>query len=161
MGTLDSFVDMTGQMSQDDINAENISNIIDELNRNSDQLDSLNNTLSVIAYGSLDYSWDGSGDPGTPTQATLFIPAQSSASFIGMTYFSRNTDDPIHYFAMPYTQGIVNANGDSVMSKIFVAGSNSDNGQYEIDLNFYATGSPIDYTFYYILLQQPSNVTSN
>ena len=161
MGNIDSFVDMTGAMSQDDINTENINNIIDELYRNSDQLDSISNTLSIIAYGTLDYSWDGSGSGATPTQSSLFVPATSSANFIGMTYFSRSTDDPTIYFAMPYTQGYVNANGDSVVGKLFVAGSNSDTGQYEIDLNFYNTGTPIDYTFYYILLQQPSNVTSN
>lgn len=157
MGDLSSFVDITGNLSQDDINSENISNIIDEVNRNSDQLDSINNVLSVIAYGSLVYNWDGSGSGASPTVGQLIAPVESSASFIDMTYFSRSTDTPIQYLATPYTQAAENANGDSVVTKIFLAGSNSTTGQYEINLNFYATGTPTVFTFYYTILQQPAN----
>lgn len=160
MSNLEQFNDMTGMMSQDDINAENISNIIDELNRTSDSLDSLNQTLSIVAYGTLTYSWDGSGSGATPTTATLQTGIATQGNFIGLSYMSRDIDNPTIYVNMPYFRSIENANGDSVMDKLFQASVNSDSGIYEIDLNFFASGSPIDYTFYYILFQQPSNLPS-
>lgn len=160
MGSLSSFTDITGKMSQDDINTANINNIIDEFNRNSDQLDALNNVLSVIAYGSLQFSWDGTGSGSSPNSITLVAPVESSVSFIDFTYFTKSTDiTPVDY-ATPYTEAAQNANGDTVVTKVFVAGSNSTTGQYQISLKFYATGTPTVYTFYYTIVQQPSNTQS-
>lgn len=161
MGNISSIVDIVGNMSQDDVNAANIDNIIDELNRNSDQLDALNNVLSVIAYGSLVFNWDGSGSGVTPTTATLIAPIESTAAFIDFTYLTRSTDvTPINH-ATPFTEAAQNGNGDTVITKYFVAGSNSDTGQYEISLEFFATGTPEIFTFFYTIVQQPANVQSS
>lgn len=160
MGNLDGYVDMTGSMSQEDINTENISNIIDELNRNSDQLDALNNVLSVVAYGSLEYVWDGTVPLGNLLQVILTAPVNSEANFSSFTYFSRASDNPPIYIATPYTEEYVNGNTDTVVSKVFVAGTNSETGQYEIFLNFYAPGNSTVFTFYYTIIAQPSNITT-
>lgn len=47
MGDLQSVTDLTGTMSQTDINSQNISNIIDELNRLEDSLGVLGQTFSI------------------------------------------------------------------------------------------------------------------
>lgn len=161
MGDLDSFIDMTGAMSQEEVNAQNISNIIDELNRNSDQLDSLNSTLSVIAYGSLVYSWNGSGSAATPLQATLSANITSSAAFIGLCYMQKASDATGELFQLPYTQEFENSNGDSVMAKNFLCGANTDTGTFQVDLNFFTTGTPDIFTFFYTILRQPSNISQS
>lgn len=160
MGNLQQFVDMTGRMSQQDINAENISNIIDELNRTSDSVDSINQTLSIVAYGTLEYSWDGTGSGASPLQAVIQTGIQTSGNFIGLSYLSRSVDNPTLYINTPYIRSFTNSNGDTVVDKYFYAEVDSDNGIYQITLNFYNSGSPIDYTFYYFLFQQPSNLTA-
>lgn len=159
MGQIEEFSDMTGQMSQDEVNQENISNIIDELNRNSDQLDALNNVLSVIAYGSLTYTWAGTGSGGSPTEDILIAPEISSANFIGLCYMSRSSDASPVYYAMPYTEIYTNANGDTVIGKEFFVNSNSSTGKFEVPVNFYNPGSAETFTFFYILLQQPANTS--
>lgn len=159
MGSLEEFTDITGQMSQDEINQENISNIIDELNRNSDELDSLNNVLSIIAYGTLTYNWDGTGSGNIPTEDTLIVPETSAANFIGLCYFSRSSDAEPIYYQMPFTGVAANANGDAVITKNFLVNANSTSGQFEIPIRFYATNNPETFTFYYILLQQPANTS--
>lgn len=161
MGQIQDFVDMTGKMNQAQINAQNIENIVQEVNRNSDQLDALNNVLSVIGYGSLTYNWDGSGSSASPTSAALTAPIKTGgANFIIFVYMSRNTDNPTQYFTMPYQQIGNNGNGDTVVLKDFVHITQADTGQLFIEVAFYASGSPINYTFNYIIIQQPSNTTS-
>lgn len=159
MGSLEEFTDITGQMSQDEINQENISNIIDELNRNSDQLDSLNNVLSIIAYGTLIYNWTGTGSGASPTIDVLVAPESSSANFIGLAYFTRSSDITPLYYQMPFTEIAVNGGGDTVVTKEFSLNSNSSTGQLEVTVNFFATGSAENFTFYYILLQQPASTS--
>lgn len=161
MGKLAAYTDPTGKIDETELNDQNISNIINELNRNADKLDALNNTLSIIAYGSLTYTWDGSGSGATPTIKVLTVPITSQAQYMGFVYMSRSIDNPPIYLALPYTQAITNASNDSVVSKIFNIGTNSLTGQFEIDLNFYATDTPITYTFYYIIVKQPTNISAS
>lgn len=159
MGNIEQFSDMTGTMSDAEINAENISNIIDELNRTSDQLDSLNSVLAVIAYGSLDYEWDGTGSPGSPNGAQLVVPVTSAANFIGFCYMQRSSD-PTKYYSMPYTEYVENANNDTVTAKFFIAFAENELGQFVIQLDFFNSGSAEAFTFYYTIIQQPANVSS-
>lgn len=160
MSNLQPYQDPTGQMTQEEVDQQNIINIINELNNATDAVNSLNNTLTIVAYGTLTYIWPGTGSGLTPTVEILRVPAQSEAGFIALTYFSRNTDNPTIYFAMPYQQAYINANSDTVIGKSFLCGSNPTTGQYELDLVFYNSGTPITYTFYYLLLQQPANITA-
>lgn len=162
MSQIQNFTDVTGSMTQTQINAANIDNIIEEVNRNSDQLDALNNVLSVLAYGQLTYSWDGSGSSATPTATTLTANLNTSgANFIVIVYMSRSTDSPTQYFPLPYNQIATNGNGDSVVTKTFWLVTEADTGQLFINLQFFATGSPINYTFNYLIIQQPSNLSSS
>lgn len=156
MGNLEQFSDMTGTMSDAEVNAENISNIIDEFNRLNDQVDSLNSALSVIAYGTLSYDWDG----GTSEFPTLTTSISSAANFMGLVYMSRSSEADAFYHAFPFTEVFQNSNGDSVDAKAFLSGVNPTIGELEIDLNFYNTGSPETFTFYYIIVLQPANITA-
>lgn len=159
MTQLQQFTDMTGTLSKAEINTQNLNNIVSELNRTSDQLDSLNQTLNIVAYGTLTYSWDGTGSGATPLQSVLQTGVQSSGNFIGMSYLSRDVDSPTLYVNLPYFRSMVNANGDAVLDKLFIPQVNSASGIYQIVLNFYAPGTPIKYTFYYFIFQQPSSIS--
>lgn len=156
MSSLEQFSDMTGTMSDAEVNAENISNIIDEFNRLNDQVDSLNSSLSVIAYGSLTYDWDGN----VPETPTVTAPISSAANFMGLVYMSRSSESDSFYHALPFTEIFQNGNGDSVNAKVFVSGVNPAIGELEIDLNFFNTGSPEVFTFYYIIVLQPANIAN-
>lgn len=50
MANLEPYIDPTGIMTPSEVMSKNIDNIIEELNRNNDQLDNLNSSLTVAAY---------------------------------------------------------------------------------------------------------------
>lgn len=155
MSTIQSFTDMSGRLSQNDINSQNVQNIINEFNRLSDRVDSLNNSLSVIAYGQLSYSWDG-----TILQTSVSSPIVSTSNFMGLCYMSRSSESNNFFHGMPFTEVIVNGAGDSVDGKIFLSGASPTTGSLQVNLNFYATGSPETFIFYYLVIQQPADVPS-
>lgn len=71
MGELTSFSDQTGTMSQEEINAANIDNIVEELNRNSDDLDNFSNSLNVQNNGSI--SINATNYTGSPPEAVVSL----------------------------------------------------------------------------------------
>lgn len=56
MGDLQSITDLTGTMTQTDINSQNISNIIDELNRLEDSLGVLGQTFAISTILDVSYT---------------------------------------------------------------------------------------------------------
>lgn len=56
MGILIPYDDSTGQLDVDAINAQNVTNVITELNRSYDQLDSLNKAFSINAILNVSYT---------------------------------------------------------------------------------------------------------
>lgn len=56
MGDVQSVTDLTGTMSQTDINSENISNIIDELNRLEDSLGVIGQTFAISTILNVSYT---------------------------------------------------------------------------------------------------------
>ncbi len=161
MGNLQSFQDMTGSMKQADVNTQDITNIIQELNRTSDQLDALNNTLSISGYGSLTYNWLGGGTGASPVQDTLTSPFNSPGNYIGLSYMTRATENNKLFHALPFSELGVNANGDSVITKYFLSGVDTNTGKYTVVVTFPQSGTPEIFTFYYLVFVQPTGLAAH
>lgn len=154
MGRLDLYSDMTGSMNPTDVNAQNISNIVDELNRNSDQLDSLSNTVSIIASNKLTVTWNGTGG-GLPTTVADTIKTGATSSFLA--FYSRS-DTANQLFSVPNIHYDGSGNIACIVSaNTFVSGTAS----IGFNIEFLNNGSPVTFTFFYYILQQPANVTSS
>lgn len=147
MGRLDAITDMTGKMSSLDMNAQNIGNIIDELNRNSDQLDAIANTLNIIGKGTLSMNWDGSsGFVNTVSQTHGFtVPPLFMASFT-------RSDQPGIYYPVPmwFYDGAGN-----FQQRIY---GYTDSSKIFFQLATASAGATLTYTFSWYIIQQPAQV---
>lgn len=149
MGRLDEVVDMTGKMSQMDLNGQNITQMIDELNRNSDQLDAITNALNIIGKGSVSGTWNGVGGIGagltlTPThgfpQAPIFIA------------FYNRSDRPNQYYPVPNWEF---DNAGSLLSRAYgLSQANTFLFNYAQTNN----GPILTITFSWYAIQQPALV---
>lgn len=150
MGRLDVFSDMSGKLGQLEVNKQNIQQLIDELNRNSDQLDSLTKSLGISNPGKLTLAISGN------SQTTSASLGQVSAfSFIG---FLTRSDQPNNYYMIPYvlTEGVPVTAFDMVV----LASLSSSAGRVSINLDAevattYLGSAPVSVTLYYFILNQP------
>lgn len=140
MGRIDSITDMTGTLDVMDLNAQNIQQIIDELNRNSDQLDSIAKGINII----------GRGTTTSVNHSAISVAHGFSQAPIFVASFTRS-DQPGVYYPIPSWfydvagnyQGRVYAYTDSqsiVLTQDFVA------------------AAPATITFSWYILQQPAQV---
>lgn len=150
MGQLQSFQDATGKMTPIDINAQNIQQIIDEFNRSQDLLDALNNNLKIINRGTIEFTWDGT----VPNFQTLTEAVGSTVPYIFLLYYSRS-DIPDSLFFIPSRP--VDLSGNA----IFEIDAGTVGNTLEVFFNSFQVGSPIDFTAFYFIIQQPANVTNN
>lgn len=147
MGRLDEVVDMTGSSSQMDLNSQNIQQVIDELNRNSDQLDAIANGLNIIGRGSLSGTWDGTAGG----QITLKQAHGFSQAPIFLASFTRS-DMPGQFFPVPMwfydTAG-------NYQSRVY-----DYTDATNINLTFVSaiSGSPTTFVFSWYIIQQPAQV---
>jgi hypothetical protein len=149
MGRLDVQQDPTGKMNILDLNTQNIQNIIDELNRNSDQLDSLTNQLSIVQRSSVKGTWNGIGG----INSGLILTVNHGLAFapIWMGFFTRS-DQPGQYFSVPNWEydnaGLLlgRAYGYTTSSSLFFQFARTNNGP------------TIDIVLSYYFIQQPANV---
>lgn len=155
MGTLQEYIDPTGNLGQDQLNQKNISNIIDELNRTGDQLDSLSNNLSILAYGSLSYVWNGTGSADSSVNPIIDASITVSTAFVVLIFMQRS-DIPNQVYQLPYYDGITNPNGDPVISKTLFGGADLSRQQIYVNQTFYANGAPATFTYNYYVIQQPT-----
>lgn len=154
MGSLNQFSDLTGKMDQTQVNSENISSIIDELNRNSDQLDSVNNSLGILSSGQVIVSISA----GTGT-ATVSLGTTAPASFI--CYMAR-PDQGGRFWSLPY---VLNSNPPTptinmvVIATLIAAGGLG--GQVSLQFQAFANTAtytpPASVTCYYFTFSQPVN----
>lgn len=79
MGKLDAFVDVTGQMKLDEVNAENIKHIIDEHNRDTDLLDLLGKGFKIVKSDIYTF-------PAITALAASSAQVQSTSVAHGLTY---------------------------------------------------------------------------
>lgn len=152
MGRVNLATDLTGQLSDTELNTQNIGNIIDELNRNSDQLDSLSQNLTIIAYNALPVTWPGTGG-GLPTSVSDTIKTGAASSFLA---FYNRSDIPNQLFSVPNIHYDNSGNISCIVTgSTFVSGVAS----IGFEIEFLSNGSPITFNFYYYILQQPTNIT--
>lgn len=156
MAQVNRHVDITGDMNRDDVHSAEISSIVDELNRTSDNVESLLNNLSIAAYGTLTYIWDGTIQNNINLRTTL-----NSTGALSPLVFVNRSDIPGSYYQLPFMINIVNANGDPVIGTLFISGVDVTNSVFFVNLNFPSAGTPKTYTFYYYLISQPPNATAH
>lgn len=153
MGRLDAFTDMTGSMSQQEINGQNIEQIIDELNRAADQVDALSNSISIVNRNNVTVPLSGN-----TYNASVNIQTSVASSFLA--YMSRS-DQPGNYFVLPYfaTSGVpVSALQMAVSASLQSAAGN------QVMLNIQGVvgagyAAPSSITVYYYILSQPANAS--
>jgi hypothetical protein len=150
MGSLQLITDMTGTASPVDLNAQNISNVIDEFNRSQDLLDALNTTPKIISKGSGTITWDG-----TSFKFPSFVTTiNAGTQFIFLGYYSRS-DLPNNLYSVPDL--VIDGLGNVIYEmQAFTVGN-----QLQFDLSTYAAASPITFTVYYFILQQPANIVAS
>lgn len=148
MGRYDAITDMTGTMSPLEVNQENISGLIDELNRNADQLDGLTNSLAIIGRGSSLGTWNGTG--GINAGLTLIITHGLPEAPIFMGFYTRS--DKSGVFTVPYWDF---DNSGNLLSRAYALSTVNN-----IIFNFamVSNGSPINITFSWYAIQQPAIV---
>jgi hypothetical protein len=149
MGLISSFTDATGAMSDTEVNGQNIDNIIEELNRNSDQLDSLSNNLSIAASSNQQFNWNGSP---TAIGVTANLPTTAVNTFYA---FYTRSDLPNNLYSVPDYQ-FTNAGALIYSVTVFTGG---EGGGINFEFDFVQSGTPAIYTVYYFLLNQPVSQT--
>ncbi len=149
MGRLDQFADITGSMNQVDTNAQNIQQIIDEMNRNSDQLDAISNGLSIIGRNTLIGTWNGTGGAGGSLTLQQNHGFQTAPIF--MASFLRSDVPGVYY---PVPQWFYDGSG-SFQARTY---SYTDATNIYFSFTSASNGSPITFTFSYYILQQPAQV---
>ena len=147
MGIVNRVFDPTGSKSDMEINAENLSQLIDEMNRTSDQLDAITNSLNIINKNSRTASWDGSIGGGF----TVSVPHGFGSAPIFVAYFNRS-DQPNNWY--PFPQWFYDNSGNT-LSRAY-AYTDSTN----INLTFfsYVADGVVNFTVSYYILQQPAQL---
>lgn len=148
MGRLDMIVDMTGKTNLLAMNEENISNIIDEMNRNSDQLDAIANNLNIIARGTLTGTWDGTANHGV----SLVQNHGFSTPPIFVAQFTRSDQPGIYY---PVPQWFYDSSGN------FQGRAYAYTDATNINLSFLSVvngSGAVTFNFSWYILQQPAQV---
>lgn len=147
MGRLDSVSDVTGRLTPLDLNAVNIENIINELNRNSDQLDAIANSLSIIGRGTLTGTWDGTAG------GTVILSAAHGLTLapIFISTFKRSDQPGVFY---PGAHWFYNGAG-TLTAEAF---TQTDTSNITFEFIGHTAGSPATITFSYYIIQQPAQV---
>lgn len=146
MGIIDSIIDPTGNLSDEEVNSQNLSQIIDEMNRNSDQLDAIANSINIINKGSQTLSMSTS-DTSTSVQVTHGF----GSAPIFLAFFNRS-DQANAWYSFP------NIVADGSGSVIFAANANTDSVNINFSFVRSTTGSPLVFIVSYYILQQPAQV---
>lgn len=140
MGRLDAFVDITGSMSPLDVNTENIQQIIDELNRNADQLDAISKGLNIIGQGSRTI--------GANTASQVNHGFGSAPIFL--CFFNRDDQPGIFYAASQWFYD----NTGNYQGRVYAY---TDATNINLTSTFVA-GAPTNVTFSWYFIQQPAQV---
>jgi len=146
MGILNPIIDPTGQLTQEEVNSQNLSQVIDEMNRNSDQLDAIANSMNIINKGSRTIVM-GASSTSTSTQ----VAHGFGSAPIFLSFFNRSDQSTLWYaFPDVFTDG----SG----SVILAADSSTDAKNINFSFVRSATGSAITFIVSYYILQQPAQV---
>lgn len=146
MGRIDLTDDFTGDLSPTELNAQDIENIIAELNRNSNQLDAVQNNLAIVTRGKTSLTTPaGVGD--------LFVDVNHGLGFPpAVMAFYTLSSDPNTVYQLP--SFVLDGSGNFLYSVLFT--STNNNLRFEVN----GTLPAITFNFSYYLLKQPANLTS-
>lgn len=148
MSLLSPTSDFLGNMSQSELNSQDIQNLQDEITRLQQNQDSINQTLNIIAQGrqSVTVTAGGSG--------SLILPLTTLTANTYLVYVSP-ADKPGQFFTVPY----YDFNTSSVLTTSFLAYATASNGTTTPGLTIlYLYPNATTLTFYYFIIQQPANV---
>lgn len=150
MGRLSPVVDFTGGdlVGQ---HAQSIKDMIDEVNRQQEHLDSLVNSLIVIASGLVVIPYDA---PSNSYPDTI-VPLASGMVGAFISYMVRS-DQASKAWSLPYFE--LSSGNVNILANAYM---NSSTGQLLAGAKLAAAyaSPPANLTFYYYLLQQPANAT--
>lgn len=145
MGRLDPYIDITGKLNPFEVNAENINNIVDELNRNSDQLDSVQNNLAIVSRGStLITASGGFSDISVNINHGLGFPPAVLA------FYTLSTSSTVVHQLPNF---VLDGSGNYLYSVTFTTTTN--NLQFQV----LGTVPAVTFNFSYYLLKQPANLS--
>lgn len=162
MGDLQSVTDLTGTMSQTDINSQNISNIIDELNRLEDSLGVLGQTFSISTI--LNESYTLTSTDASNAYANLSFPHGLSFVPFVTGSVSNTTDGSIRILpAFVHNPAADYFNGHPFSASIVVESVDDFNVNIRLDIiDIYgASLFAINSTFAFVLYcqQQPASTS--
>ena len=149
MGRVFGVSDFTGSMTPGELNAENIRQISEELNRNADQLDAIANGLNIIGKGSKSAIWDGIG--GLGSGVTVTQPHGFTVAPIFLATYVRS-DDPTNWYPVP---NWTFDNAGALVSRVY---GGADNTVVFMTFASVLNASPVTFTFSWYLLQQPAQL---
>jgi hypothetical protein len=146
MGLIQEIVDPTGTMSDMTLNSENISQIIDEMNRSSDQLDAITNSLNIINKGTTTLVLNAAA-----LAVTANIPHGFGSAPIFVAFINRS-DLPTLWYPLPYAT----SDGTGLVNLSCTATTDITNINFGIVRS--ASGAAITFIISYYILQQPAKI---
>lgn len=150
MGQIQRFTDATGDMSMVDRQDQDIDQIMGEVNRQADQLDSLNKSTKVIAQDSVTVTIP-TGQ--TYAEQTYTYGSGTVGSFLCSIVRS---DDTTHSWPIPYFETAVNGSGTLDVKLIANASASANVITFSVRVGSSYT-TPPSVTFNFQILEQPAN----
>jgi hypothetical protein len=149
MSLLSPTSDFTGEMSQSDLNNQDIQNLQEEITRLQQNQDSINQTLNITAQG----------------KKTVTVTAGASGGFqIPFTTLTANTylvyaapsDRPGQFITVPFYE----FDNTGILTNRFIANTIGAYTGITPGMTIsYQYNANATITFYYFIIQQPANVT--
>lgn len=147
MSLLSPSSDFLGNMSQTELNSQDIQNLTDEITRLQQNQDAINQTLNITAQGKQTVSVTANVGGG------FQIPFATLTAGTYLVY-AAPADKTGQFYAVPYYE----FSGSTLITR-FIAYTSGQNGTAApgMTINYlYPTTTTI--TFYYFIIQQPANV---
>lgn len=167
MGKLEQTTDLVGGTSQTDLNAQDISNLIDEFNRSQDQLDSLANSFTISLSGIQDLPALSVAAGATDSTQQYIIPHNLGYEPAFLVYIQIPNPNTGYTSSFPgfYYVGLTNVLGLEDAAGIFnnfYVGVDDTNLYLSRGLFNSSASTEIatETNAKYYILQQPSTVTS-
>lgn len=148
MSNVNLYQDLTGKMSQDDINGQNLSMVTEELNRIETNQNAVNNVLTIIGQGVLS---------ATGTSGGVSVPFPTESAYTFMAFFKTSANNNLFYPVPTALYDVTNTLTLSVQAYSSSSVINPTTGQSSITFSYFSTSS-VTFTFYYFLIRQPASV---
>lgn len=153
MGDLSRYVDPTGDLSKVEILDKDLDQIIEEINRNQDQLDALDSAIKIVARDQITTNYDAASHT-----YPLQIYNYGGGTVGSFLCFMKRSDQPDNLYPVPYYESAVVG---ATLELRLEAYANS--AQSALQFTGRASTShpspPASLTFFFYIFRQPTNVT--